>query len=284
LKATIAAMRKDRVPLVAAGMGFYWFLSVFPLLIAAIGIIALAHVGSSMVTTINDAIHTALPGEAAGVLTTAVSRAQTQTGGGLAALVVSVLVAVWSASSGMAAMQEGLDVAYGQESRKFLKKRLVGIVLILATLVLGGLAMALIVFGTPLGVWVLDHVPDGHSLVWAWTVVRWVLAIPVIMALFGLFYRLGPNRPQPAASWLSPGAIVGAGIWVAVSLGFSFYISNFGGSYGDTYGALAGVVLLLLWLYLTAIAVLLGGELNGELERQRARRMGIRAAPDAPAA
>jgi membrane protein len=67
--------------------------------------------------------------------------------------------------------------------------------------------------------------------------------------------------------WLSLGAVVATVLWVAASLGFSFYVSNFS-SYSDTYGSLAGVVVLLLWFWITALVVLLGAEINAEAEAQ----------------
>lgn len=81
--------------------------------------------------------------------------------------------------------------------------------------------------------------------------------------------------------WVSPGGILAAVIWLAASLRFSVYVSQFG-EYAETYGSLAGVVVLLFWLYLTALAVVLGGELNAELERQSAARKG-QIPPPAPA-
>jgi membrane protein len=94
-----------------------------------------------------------------------------------------------------------------------------------------------------------------------------------LMGLFATIYFLAPNRDTPRWVWVSPGGILAAVIWLAASLGFSFYVSRFG-TYDETYGPLAGVVVLLLWLYLTALAVVLGGELNAELERQSAARKG----------
>src|SRR5438477_9819779 len=80
---------------------------------------------------------------------------------------------------------------------------------------------------------------------------------------------------------MSPGSVVGMVIWLAASVGFSLYVSGFGGSYGKTYGSLAGVVVLVLWLYLSALALMIGGELNGELEREKALRdHGAAARPD----
>jgi membrane protein len=186
---------------------------------------------------------------------------------------VAIALALWSASSGMAASEEALDVAYDvPASRKFVKKRAVALVLTFVALGLGGIATALLVFGQPLGVAVSKAVSLGGVFPVLWTIVRWALTVLVVVTLFAVFYYLGPNRRPPTWKWVSPGGIVAAIIWLAASVGFSFYVSNFGGSYGKTYGSLAGVVILMLWLYLSALALLFGAELNGELEREKALR------------
>jgi len=198
-------------------------------------------------------------------------------------VVISVALALWSASAGMVGMQMGLDVAYDvKDDRKFVKKRLVAFELLLAMLVLGGLATALIVFGAPLGDALRDNLPFGSAFVVLWTVLRWVLGLSALVGLFATIYYLSPNRDTPNWVWVSPGGILAAAIWLVASLGFSFYVNSFG-KYADTYGPLAGVIVLLLWLYLTGLAVVLGGELNAELERQSAARKGQVPAEPAPA-
>ena len=180
---------------------------------------------------------------------------------------------MWGASSGMAATQVGLDVAYDvPDDRTFVKKRLMSLVLVLATLVLGGIAVVLLVFGGPVEDYVRDVLGVGDSLGWLWTTIRWILALLSVITLFAVFYFIGPNRQPPGWSWLSPGGILATAIWVVASGLFSVYVSNFGGTYAKTYGALAGVIILVLWLYMTALAVLVGAEVNGELERERALR------------
>jgi membrane protein len=271
LRRTMKETKDDRISMTAAGVAFYWFLSIFPLLFAAIGLLTVLKVNASTVSGINKAITTALPGDAASILVNAVGQSQSRAaGGGLVTLIVGVALAIWSASAGMAAVQVGLDVAYDvPKDRTFLKKRLVGIVLVFVALVLMGAATALLVFGQPLGVFFQKQLPGGGYFVWAWTVVRWVLTILAVITLFAVFYYIGPNRKPPNWKWISPGGLVAAVIWLVGSLGFSFYVSTFGGTYAKTYGALAGVVVLVLWLYLASLALLLGAELNGELERQR---------------
>ncbi len=156
------------------------------------------------------------------------------------------------------------------EDRTFLKRRLMSIVLILAAFVLGGIGVACLVFGEPLSGFVRDHLPLGRYFGWVWGVARWVITLVAVTLLFAVFYYIGPNRKPPNWRWLTPGGLVATGLWLVASLGFSLYVSGFGGTYAKTYGALAGVVVLILWLYLSAIAILVGAELNGELERQRA--------------
>jgi membrane protein len=185
-----------------------------------------------------------------------------------------VALALWSASSGMVGLQMGLDVAYDVESdRKFVKKRVVAFELMAAMAVLGGLATALIVFGGPIGDALRDNLPFGSAFSLLWGLIRYVLGLGALTALFAVIYYLAPNRDTPSWAWVSPGGILAAAIWLVASFGFRLYVSSFG-KYAETYGSLAGVIVLLLWLYLTALAVIIGGELNAELERQSAARNG----------
>jgi membrane protein len=117
---------------------------------------------------------------------------------------------------------------------------------------------------------VRDHLPLGRYFGWVWGVARWVITLIAVTLLFAVFYSIGPNRKVPNWKWLTPGGLVATALWLIASLGFSLYVSGFGGTYARTYGALAGVVILILWLYMSAVALLVGAELNGELERERA--------------
>jgi len=272
LRRAVKEFKVDRGSLIAAGMAFYWFLAVFPAIIAAVGVLGIVNTGPDTIANIQKAIGTALPGEAARTLQSIVKGANDKSGSGsFLATLFGLALAVWGASAGMVALQRGLDVAYDVEvERKLVSARVRAMLLILLTVVLGGLATVLIVFGAPLAHGIEGHLPfGGAEFNIAWTVLRWVLGLVALSILFASYYSLGPNRESPRWTWVSPGGIVATVVWLLASLAFSLYVT----SVGDLvmkYGSLSGVVALLLWLYLSALAVILGAELNAELERQGA--------------
>jgi len=254
LKRTGKEIKADRVTLAAAGMAFYFFLAIFPALIAVVGIMGLVGADTSGLTR---SIETTLPGDSGAAITEAFREAdQPSEATSRTAAILGIGVALWSASSGMVALQSGLNIAYDvSRDRKFVGKRITALVLILATALLGGVPSPFFTF--------------GESTLFQ--VLAWTLTVAAVIILFSVFYFLGPNRDSPRWQWVSVGGVAGAALWITVSLIFGFYVNNYS-NYSKTYGSLAGVIVLILWLYLSSLAVLIGGELNSELEEQARSR------------
>jgi membrane protein len=281
LKRSAKEFTQDRCPMIAGSLAYHWFLALFPAFIAALGVMSLVGIGGGTFTKLTNGMEHYVPQGVSSIFTQAIHAAAQKTSGGTTAVILGLLIALWSASSGFVALQSGLDIAYDVPvSRKFIGARLRSFVLMAGTVVLGGLAACLIVLAQPIGLAIEGHLPfAGTVFIVIWSIVRWVLAVAVVTVLFSFYYYFGPNRESPSWQWVSPGGLVGTAIFIAASVGFSFYVSSFGhSSYSKTYGALAGVVILILWFYLIGVAVLLGAELNAETERQAAAEAGHPAA------
>ncbi len=189
-------------------------------------------------------------------------------GGSVVAVVFGTVLAVWAASGATNALVKAVNRAYGrQETRPFWKVRIIAIVLVLLTGAVTAGVFVLIVFGGPLGEAIANRADLGSQFTLVWDLLRWPIAFVAILLFFAFVFYLAPTGTPRSWKWVSPGSIVGALMWVALSGLFALYTS-FSSSYDRTYGSLAGAIILLLWLEYSAVALLLGAELNAQLERQ----------------
>jgi membrane protein len=210
----------------------------------------------------------ALPEGAAGIVNDQAQAvaAGARTGVSLAA-VVGILLALYSASKGMKAMIEGLNIIYDEEEQRgFIKLNLVTLILTLGLIVMMIVALATITVIPA----VLGNLGLGEVFRTLLNYARWPVLLVVALVGLAILYRYAPSRQQPQWRWVSPGAVTATVLWLIGSVAFSIYVRNFG-SYNETYGSLGAVVILLMWFWVSAFMVLFGAELNCEIERQTAR-------------
>lgn len=257
----------DNVPMLAGGVAFFAFLAVFPALIAALTLYGLLADPAQVAQQVQN-IAAALPRSAQPLLTEQLTSVTQSSGGALTAgLVISLLAALWSASSGTGNLITAVNLAYDEEeSRGFVKLRATALGLTLGGIVFVLLTLTLVAV-VPVA---LDNLGLGVVGRVVAQVVRWVLLVGVVVVGLAVVYRVAPDRASPRFRWVSAGALVATVLWIIGSVAFSLYV-NFFGNYNKTYGALAGVIVLMLWLFLTTYIVLLGAEINAESERQTVR-------------
>lgn len=259
-----AEAKLDQVPLLAAGVAFYTFLSLFPAMIAAVTLYGL-WADPQTVTRQTEAVTEALPKDAASIITDQMKAIAEQPEQSLGlGLIIALALALWSASGGVGNIITAVNVAYDEEeTRGFVKRKLLALGLTLGAILFATIAIGLIAVAPA----ALDaFIPDG-PLHWLLQCVRWVGLVLAVTVALAVLYRYAPDRDAPKLRWVSVGATVATVIWLVASVGFSVYVDNFG-SYSKTYGALAGVAVLMLWLWITAYIVLLGAEINAESEQQ----------------
>lgn len=258
----------DNVGLIAAGVSYYAFLALVPIL----GATALSYGLLADIETVNahiGKIVSLLPGEAGQLIAEQlVSVVQTSSGKKGIGLLIALAIALFGARNAVGSAISALNVAYEeQEKRGFLKLNLLALAITAAAVVGAAIAMALV---SAMGFLHLA-LPGASPLTAALSVALGYLALGLVGATgAALLYRYGPARDKPKWRWLSPGSLLFGTVWVLVTLGFGFYVRNFG-NYGATYGSLSAVIVLLTWMYLTAYALIFGAELNCELEHQTIR-------------
>lgn len=248
--------------LVAAGIGFWGVMSLFPALAAMIAVWGLISDPVELQTQLEE-LQAAIPRDIFTVINaqiTALISTRSQTLG-LASL-VSLGFALWSARAGVGALMRGLNMIHGSPNRSGLRHYVDAIWLTVLLIFVALVAMASVVIA-PL---VLAYLRIGGQVELWIDILRWVIALVAVIFAVGVLYRFGPYRSQHRRRWLSPGAVLFVLVWVAASAGFSIYLSRFG-NYNQIYGSIGAVIALLIWFYISAFLVLLGASFNRALEQ-----------------
>jgi membrane protein len=267
LRRVKAEVKEDNVTLLAAGVAFYAMLAIFPAIIALVTIWGMVADPDQVESQVGE-FAKSLPSGADQLIT---EQLEAVAGAGRQALsvglAISLLAVLWSASGGVQGLIRSLNLVYDErETRGFVKLRGLSLLLTLGAILVAVVALTLIaVF--PAFVESLDLGQAGEL---AASIGRWVILAAVVLVSLAVLYRNAPDRASPRWRWVSWGTVVALALWLLGSVGFSWYVDNFG-NYNQTYGALAAVIILLLWLFLSAFAVLLGAELDAEIERQTVR-------------
>jgi membrane protein len=254
---------------IAAGLSYYFMLSLFPLLIFAAAALAYVPIPNLFEETLN-VMSRFVPADSMGTVREILKGVMHPPHSGL--LSFGILATLWAATGGFSAMIEALNVAYDvNESRPYWKTRSLafGLAFVVGGLVLTGLTFTLL--GPRFGEWLAHHGAVGPIFAAVWPFLRWGIILATIVFAVELLFFWGPNVKQGFSCTL-PGAIIGVAGWVAASYGLSYYLSTYA-NYNKTYGTLGGAIGLMLWFYLSAAAILVGAEINSEILKAAGKRL-----------
>ena len=270
LRSTVKEFLADDCLGLAQQIAFSSLLAFFPSVILVIGLLGL--LGSGAYDSLIHLLGSVAPKGVLDAIDLAKQSSADNHAGSVIALFIGVVGALWAASGATASIVKAVNRAEDlEESRPFWKVRLLALALVMLTALVTAILFLLIIFGGPIGEAVAKRADLGSEFTVLWNILRWPIAFAGILAFFAIVYWLAPNRSPRNWKWLTPGSILGAVLWLALSGLFALYTS-FSSSYDRTYGSLAGAIILLLWLNYSAVALLMGAELNAELARRASGR------------
>lgn len=251
-----AKFKEDNATILAAAQAYYYLLAIVPLLILLLAILPYLQIDPQRVM---EFMGTILPSEVASTFEEQIVSVVTTPSGGL--LTFGILGTLWSASNAVSAFIKATNEAYDvEETRSFIKQKGIAILLTLFMLVAVIVALVLPIFGGAIIDMINSIMTLPSQMEIVFQVLRWAISIAVMSIVLAFMYKIAPNKHFPFKEVII-GALVATVLWQLVSLGFSFYVANFG-SYSATYGSLGGLIVLILWFFLTGLILVIGAEIN----------------------
>ena len=258
----------DNVGLVAAGVAFYGFLALVPLL----GLIVLLYGSFAEPKTVIEnmnALTAVLPNNVALAigeqLMTAVATSGKTKGVGI---LVALLFAMYGGTNGASAIIAALNIAYQEKEKRSLRQFYVlALIMTFGAVLLVMLGLAAVAVVAELDA--LFPTVAGPTVA-AGKVVAYLGLTLAAAAIAATLYRFGPSREDARWQWITPGSMFTAIGWLLLTISFGFYVTRVT-DYSATYGSLGAVIALLTWMYLSAYVFVFGAELNSEIEHQTAR-------------
>jgi membrane protein len=259
----LEGIKSDHLSNGAGAVAFYMVLAIFPATTFALSLLPYLPI-PHLHQAIMDLVREALPSGAATMFTTTVTGVVSRRSGGL--LSFGLLFTMWSATNGMYALMQQLNIIYEvKEERSLWKATAVALLLSAVFFVLVVGTLGLVVFGEWLQTWLGGRLGWIGPVAAPFVALRWALILGAILGALSLVYRFAPNVDRPFRL-VSPGSVSATVGLLVASLGLKVYVDHFG-SYNAVYGGLGAVIVLLVWLLLVGWVILLGAELDEVLDR-----------------
>jgi membrane protein len=262
LKSSVKEFIADDMPTYASALAYQILFSLFPFIIFLVALIGTLRLPDFMIWLRQQAA-LFLPREALGQVNSILDQLQQPPGGLLS---VGAVLALWTASAGVRATMNAFNVAYGiKEERPIWVLYPLSVVYTLALAAMLLLSAAMLLIGPQAMDWLSRQIGFERFFVELWTWLRWPLSLLLLSLSAAMVYYSAPAK-QPRFRFITPGAVLSVLIWIAASLGFNFYVSNFG-NYNAMYGSIGSVIVLLLYFFISSAVLLFGAQMNAVIER-----------------
>lgn len=261
LKCAVKDFLDDDMPTYASALAYQIFFSLFPFLLFLIALIGFFNL-PDFFAWLQQQAALVVPAEAMDEIAPIILQLQNEQGGLLS---VGIVVAIWSASSGIRSAMHALNVAYDvKEGRPPWKRIPLSVLYTIGLALLLMLVAGLMVTGPAAMRWAAAQFGMEEAIVTVWTWARWPVAVLVMVLVVAIVYYVAPDVEQEFR-FITPGSVLAVLVWIAASAGFGYYLKNFG-NYNAMYGSIGAIIILLLYFYLSAAVLLFGAELNAVIE------------------
>jgi len=256
----------DGITDVAAMLAYYAFLAIPALMLVSLGLFSLL-AGPDTVDSLVGKLDGVVPAEAITLLRDSLNRTLENQSGGIALLLIGLVLAVWTATGAMTGLIRGMNAVYDRkETRGFVKTRQVSLVMLACAVVAVGLVLTLLVLGPVISGAIGSAIGLEDVFGWIWWTAQWPILVAALLGVFGAMFWFGPDVEHRRWRYITPGAVVAVVLWLLASGLFAVYVALLG-SYNKAWGSLAAVIILLTWLWISALSFLFGAEINAEVER-----------------
>jgi len=276
IKRTLVAFYDDQMTHHAAALTYYVLMSLFPAALLGLSLLGLLGQYPQTYDAILNYLEDVAPASLVDPLDRSLRKAFLSKGTATTTLVVSTLLTLYGTTGALEAARRALNVVFELEGsgRSFVRRKAIDIASTFVLLLLVLSSLVLVFVGGRFAEDLLGFLGLGHTVASVWNLARWPGAFAAATLAFAYTYYVIPDVKQRAFRWLTPGALLGVGLWLLASYAFSAYVSNVS-DVGAIYGTFAGAILLVGWLWLTNVAMLFGAEVNAEIEREKQLAEGV---------
>jgi len=241
---------KDYVGIMAAGLAYYAFLSLFPLIVGLISILGFLLPSEEIYEVIFNFLERNVP-----VSTDFIEsniRSIVNLRGTLG--IISIFGLIFGGTAVLSAISLAVNRAWNLWPRPIWIRKPEEFLMVLAIAV-----MVVLLFGISTGLSILgdQNIPGVGFIQFALSrIAPFILILSVILLLYKFI-------PSSSIRWrdIWRGAVIAAVMFQLALYGFSFFLNNFG-AYELIYGSLASLVVTLIWIYISSFILIIGAEIN----------------------